>query len=56
MKSVEQYRVQEMSLEEMIKTEGGFRFRDLNHIYFLDIPTIETRFILEKPQLFSKQI
>ena len=34
MKNVVQYNVQEMSLEDTIKVEGGFRIYNINHIYF----------------------
>ena len=55
MKNVVQYNVQEMSLEDTIKVEGGFRIYNINHIYFQEIPTVRTMFTIRKSQLFSNQ-
>jgi hypothetical protein len=55
MKNVTQYNVHEMSVEDTIKVEGGFRIYNINHIYFQEIPALRTMFVINKPQLYSNQ-
>ncbi len=56
MKNLEQYNVLEMSLDDTILVEGGFRIFNINHIYFQEIPTVRTMFAIRKSQLYSNQI